>query len=37
MINARSRGYKWTSEGGETPKSLVVEEVELRAIEWSPN
>jgi hypothetical protein len=23
--------------GGEAPKSLVVEEVELRAKEWSPN
>jgi hypothetical protein len=37
MIKARSRGYKRAREGGEAPKSLIVVEVELRAIEWSPN
>jgi hypothetical protein len=37
LINARSRSYKWARKGGEAPKSLVVQEVELRAIEWSPN
>jgi hypothetical protein len=31
LINACSRGYKWAREGGEAPKSLIVEEVELRA------
>jgi hypothetical protein len=39
LINARIRGYKRERERerGEAPKYLVVEEVELRAIEWSPN
>jgi hypothetical protein len=37
LINARIRGYKRSREGGEAPKSLVVEVVVLRDIEWSPN
>jgi hypothetical protein len=37
LIKARSRGYKRAREGGEAPKYLVVNEVELRATEWSPN
>jgi hypothetical protein len=37
LINARSRGYKWARDGGEAPKSLVVEVVALRATEWSSN
>jgi hypothetical protein len=37
MINARSSDYKRAREGGEAHKSLVVEEVELRATEWSHN
>jgi hypothetical protein len=36
LINAHSRGYKRAREGGEAPKSLVVDEVELRDIEWIP-
>jgi hypothetical protein len=36
MIKTRSRGYNRAREEGETPKSLV-EVVELRATEWSPN
>jgi hypothetical protein len=35
--NACSRGYKREREGGEAPKSLVVEQVALRAAEWSLN
>jgi hypothetical protein len=38
LINARSRGISGRErEREEAPKSLVVEEVKLRAIEWSPN
>jgi hypothetical protein len=37
LINACSRGYKQVRDGEEAPKSLVVEEVELRTKEWSPN
>jgi hypothetical protein len=37
MIKAHSRGYKRTREGGEAPKYLIMEEVELRIIKWIPN
>jgi hypothetical protein len=37
MIKTCSRGYKWTREGGEAPKSLIVLEVELKVTKWSPS
>jgi hypothetical protein len=37
MTKARIRGYKRAREGGEAPKSLIVVEVELRSIRWSPS
>jgi hypothetical protein len=37
MIKARSSGYKRAREGGETLKSLIVVDVELRVTEWIPN
>jgi hypothetical protein len=38
MIKTRSRGYKWTREGGEAPKSLFRgESGALEATRWSPS